>query len=93
MSITEDLNVPFLDIRAQNQSIWPELQEALDKVIPRAQFILGPAVEQHHGAVARPEVRSRRDGIRVGSEELDRSSPPSFVVVALRWLPWNVGSV
>src|SRR5258708_17781676 len=38
------LQVPFLDLKAQNQSIWPEIQEALQPVLAEAQFILGPAV-------------------------------------------------
>ena len=52
MSATKNLSVPFLDIRAQNRNIWPELQEALDEVIPQAQFILGPAVERFEVAFA-----------------------------------------
>jgi dTDP-4-amino-4,6-dideoxygalactose transaminase len=35
-----------VDIRAQNQAIWPELQAALEPVLTGAQFILGPAVER-----------------------------------------------
>ena len=53
MSATENPSVPFLDIRAQNQSIWSELQEALDEVIPQAQFVLGPAVERFETAFAK----------------------------------------
>lgn len=37
--------VPFLDLKAQNRSIWSELQAALAPVMSEAQFILGPAVE------------------------------------------------
>ena len=40
-----EMSVPFLDIRAQNRSIWPELQKALDGVISDAHFILGPACQ------------------------------------------------
>jgi dTDP-4-amino-4,6-dideoxygalactose transaminase len=39
------MQVPFLDLRAQNNSIMPELQAAIAPVIENAQFILGPAVE------------------------------------------------
>ncbi len=53
MSITQNINVPFLDIQAQNRSVWPEIQEALDGVISRAQFILGPAVERFENSFAR----------------------------------------
>jgi dTDP-4-amino-4,6-dideoxygalactose transaminase len=46
------MSVPFLDIKAQNRSIWPELQDALDGVTTQAQFILGPAVERFEKAFA-----------------------------------------
>jgi dTDP-4-amino-4,6-dideoxygalactose transaminase len=38
------MEVPFLDIKAQNRSIDGELREAVAEVIATAQFILGPAV-------------------------------------------------
>lgn len=38
--------VPFLDIKAQNQSIWGEIQDAIAPVMAESQFILGPAVER-----------------------------------------------
>ena len=47
------LKVPFLDIRAQNESIWPELHQAIDPVLTNAQFILGPAVERFEQKFAR----------------------------------------
>jgi dTDP-4-amino-4,6-dideoxygalactose transaminase len=39
-----DMHVPFLDLKAQNQSVWPEIQAAMNPVVTEAQFILGPAV-------------------------------------------------
>jgi dTDP-4-amino-4,6-dideoxygalactose transaminase len=39
-----DMQVPFLDLKAQNDSVWPEIQAALKPVMSEAQFILGPAV-------------------------------------------------
>jgi dTDP-4-amino-4,6-dideoxygalactose transaminase len=47
------MQVPFLDLKAQNQSIWTEIRAALDPVLAEAQFILGPAVarfEKHFAA-------------------------------------------
>jgi dTDP-4-amino-4,6-dideoxygalactose transaminase/acetyltransferase-like isoleucine patch superfamily enzyme len=44
--------VPFVDIRQQNRSIWEELQEALDGVISRGEFILGPGVDRFEKAFA-----------------------------------------
>jgi dTDP-4-amino-4,6-dideoxygalactose transaminase len=46
------MQVPFLDLTAQNRSIGAELQVALDKVISEAQFILGPAVERFEARFA-----------------------------------------
>jgi dTDP-4-amino-4,6-dideoxygalactose transaminase len=39
------MRVPFLDLKAHNRSVWPEIQSALEPVLSEAQFILGPAVE------------------------------------------------
>lgn len=39
------MQVPFLDINAQNNSIRQELQLAVDSVTQTGQFVLGPAVE------------------------------------------------
>lgn len=47
------MNIPFLDIKAQNESIAEELRFALDAVIADAQFILGPAVERFERAFAK----------------------------------------
>ena len=44
--------VPFLDIRVQNRSIRSELEEALEPVILKGQFILGPAVERFESSFA-----------------------------------------
>jgi dTDP-4-amino-4,6-dideoxygalactose transaminase len=40
------LPVPFLDLKAQNQSIWTEIMASLGPVLDESQFILGPAVEK-----------------------------------------------
>jgi len=50
---TSKPNVPFVDLKAQNRGIWTELQEALDEVISRAQFIMGPSVDRFEAAFAR----------------------------------------
>lgn len=47
------VTVPFLDLKQQNQSIWPELQAAVEEVTSKAQFILGPAVDRFEAAFAR----------------------------------------
>src|SRR5262245_47905739 len=40
------MQVPFLDLQAQNRSVWDDIQAALEPVLTQAQFILGPAVER-----------------------------------------------
>jgi dTDP-4-amino-4,6-dideoxygalactose transaminase len=40
------MEIPFLDIKAQQQSIREELDDAVNGVVAQAQFILGPAVER-----------------------------------------------
>jgi dTDP-4-amino-4,6-dideoxygalactose transaminase len=52
MTITPKMTVPFLDIAAENRSIWEELQQAIDKVATQAAFILGPAVERFESSFA-----------------------------------------
>src|SRR5436190_1367248 len=44
------MQVPFLDIKMHNRSIWKDLQASLDPVLAEGQFVLGPAVarfEEH----------------------------------------------
>ncbi len=40
------MQIPFLDLRAQNRSVWPEVRAALEPVFDENRFILGPAVER-----------------------------------------------
>jgi len=46
------MKVPFLDIRAQNASIWSEIDAELRPVLQNAQFVLGPAVESFEAKFA-----------------------------------------
>jgi dTDP-4-amino-4,6-dideoxygalactose transaminase len=52
MTTTPKPIVPFLDIGGENQSIWAELQPAIDAVASQAAFILGPAVERFETSFA-----------------------------------------
>ena len=52
MSTPSKFTVPFLDLQAENRSVWDELQQAIDKVASRSEFILGPAVERFEQAFA-----------------------------------------
>jgi dTDP-4-amino-4,6-dideoxygalactose transaminase len=47
------MQVPFLDLKAQNRSIWDELQAALAPVMENAQFILGPGVDRFEADFAK----------------------------------------
>jgi len=53
MNSCEIAPVPFLDLAAQNRSIWPEIEPALNDVISQAQFVLGPSVQRFEEAFAR----------------------------------------
>src|SRR6266849_5063969 len=46
ISRDSSMQVPFLDLKAQNHSVWAELQSALAPVMENSQFILGPAVDR-----------------------------------------------
>jgi dTDP-4-amino-4,6-dideoxygalactose transaminase len=70
VSITTKMNVSFLDIKAQNRSIWPELQEALEGVTTQAQFILGPAVERFEKAFSKYIGRNHCVGLNNGTSAL-----------------------
>jgi dTDP-4-amino-4,6-dideoxygalactose transaminase len=48
-----EINVPFLDLKRQIASVWPEIRPAMKEVIRQSQFILGPAVERFETAFAR----------------------------------------
>ena len=63
-------SVPFLDIKAQNRSIWRELRHALDGVMSEAQFILGPAVERFETAFAAYLGRKHCVGLNNGTSAL-----------------------
>ena len=46
------MQVPFLDLKAQNNSVRAEVMAELEPVIDQAQFILGPAVERFEAEFA-----------------------------------------
>ncbi len=64
------LQVPFVDLRRQNEAIWDELQHALDGVTRQAQFILGPAVERFEKAFAAYIGRRHCVGLNNGTSAL-----------------------
>lgn len=70
MTVCTKLNVPFLDLKAQNRSIWSELQQAIDGVTTQAQFILGPAVERFEKVFATYLGRQHCVGLNNGTSAL-----------------------
>lgn len=64
------MQIPFLDLRRQNQAIRSELQAALDALVPDAAFILGPAVERFEQAFAQYIGRKYCVGLNNGTSAL-----------------------
>ncbi|MEQ8789787.1 MAG: DegT/DnrJ/EryC1/StrS family aminotransferase [Pirellulaceae bacterium] len=62
--------VPLLDIVAQNQPLWAELQPALESVMSQAQFVLGPAVERFEQNFARYLGAKHAVGVNNGTSAL-----------------------
>lgn len=51
-SVPERLDVPFVDLKAQYASIKPEVRAAMDDVLDRTSFIMGPQVAAFEDAFA-----------------------------------------
>jgi dTDP-4-amino-4,6-dideoxygalactose transaminase len=64
------INVPFLDLSEQHRRIAPEVKAAIDGVISRSQFILGPAVEQFEKAFAEYNGVGHSVGLNNGTTAL-----------------------
>jgi dTDP-4-amino-4,6-dideoxygalactose transaminase len=76
------VNVPFVDLKAQYAQIKPEVRAAMDDVLDRTSFILGPQVAQFEEAYARFNGTRFCIGVESGTAALD---------VALRALGIGVG--
>lgn len=46
------MQIPFLNLKAQNAAIWSEIQASLEPIMREAQFILGPGVERFEKSFA-----------------------------------------
>src|SRR5258706_7239501 len=57
--------IPMLDLRAQYESIAPEIRAAIDEVIVAQQFVLGPRCEAFEEEVA--QICGTRYGVGVAS--------------------------
>jgi len=85
--------VPFLDIVAQNQPLWPELQPVLEEVMSQAQFVLGPAVERFEQKFARYLGASHAVGVNNGTsallltlQALDVGPGDEVITTPLTWI-------
>jgi dTDP-4-amino-4,6-dideoxygalactose transaminase len=85
--------VPFLDIVAQNQPLWPELKPALEAVMSQAQFVLGPAVErfeqnfaEYLGARYAVGVNSGTSALLLTLQALDVGPGDEVITTPLTWI-------
>ena len=64
------MQVPFLDLKAQNRSVWRDIQAALEPVMAEAQFILGPAVDRFEKSFAKYVGTKHCVGLNNGTASL-----------------------
>jgi dTDP-4-amino-4,6-dideoxygalactose transaminase len=64
------MNVPLLDLKAQYQTIKPEIQGALDVVLESQHFIMGPQVEELERSVASYSGVKYGVGVSSGTDAL-----------------------
>ncbi len=64
------MKVPLLDLKAQYQSIKPEIDAAVQRVIESQYFILGPDVEKFERAVAEYSGCRHAIGVTSGSDAI-----------------------
>ena len=65
--------IPLLDLRAQYQSIKPELDAAIQRVLESGQFILGPEVEAFEREMAAYCGAAHAVGVASGTDALELS--------------------
>src|SRR6202158_818384 len=65
--------IPMLDLRAQYESIAPEIRAAIDDVLAAQQFVLGPQCEAFEQEVARACSTPYGVGVASGTEALELS--------------------
>lgn len=98
------MNVPFLDLKAQQVRIAPELRRRLDAVLAHCQFVLGPEVAELEAALARfcgashcVTVSSGTDAIQIalmaeGIGQGDAVFLPAFTYTATAEVPLVLGA-
>lgn len=98
------MNIPILDLKRQYQSIKPEIDSAIARVIESGQFILGPEVEALEREVAQYLGAKHAIGVASGTDALwlalkaanigpsDSVIVPSFTFFATAGAVCNVGA-
>jgi UDP-2-acetamido-2-deoxy-ribo-hexuluronate aminotransferase len=99
------MNIPFLDLKAQQARIAPELRRRLDAVLAHCQFILGPEVAELEAALASfcgashcVAVSSGTDAIQIalmaeGIGQGDAVFLPAFTYTATAEVPLVLGAI
>ncbi len=64
------MNIPFLDLKAQQARIAPELRRRLDAVLAHCQFILGPEVAELEAKLAALCGASHCIGVSSGTDAI-----------------------
>ena len=97
--------IPFLDLKAQQARIAPELRRRIDAVLAHCQFILGPEVAELETALASfcgaahcVAVSSGTDALQIAlmAEEIGRGDAvflPAFTYTATAEVPLVLGAV
>ena len=65
------MNVPFVDLKAQYASLKPEMDAAIQSVLDRSAFILGPEVDEFEAAFARYIGVKHAVGVCSGTDALE----------------------
>jgi UDP-2-acetamido-2-deoxy-ribo-hexuluronate aminotransferase len=98
------LNIPFLDLKAQQARIEPELRRRLEAVLGHCQFILGPEVVEleqqlaaYCGAAYCVSVSSGTDALQIAmmAEEIGEGDAvflPAFTYTATAEVPLLLGA-
>ncbi|MBN2068842.1 MAG: DegT/DnrJ/EryC1/StrS family aminotransferase [Opitutales bacterium] len=64
------MNVPLLDLQAQNQPLEPELKAVFDSVLRSGRFILGPEVEALEASIAALSGATYGIGVSSGTDAI-----------------------
>ncbi|HUT24163.1 MAG TPA: DegT/DnrJ/EryC1/StrS family aminotransferase [Sumerlaeia bacterium] len=98
------MKVPFIDLQPQHQDLMGKIIPAIEQVFAESSFILGPAVEQLEGAVAKMCGVPHAVGVNSGADALlmslkalgvgqgDEVVVPTFAFVAVANVVVRIGA-